>query len=128
MGAASGQGLGTFSGSFFGTPFSPKSVFFAIQNQDFEVHFGVPKRRDAGDPFFKIFVIFGFVFRDPVCSENLIFCKEKSRFWASFWALKRTPSEAFFFHFFAFFKNALMVIGISVELIVLRLFSKPQFY
>ena len=102
MGASSGQGLGRFFGFIFWSPFAPKSVFFAIQNQDFEVHFGVPKRRDPGDPFFKIFVIFGLVFRDPVCSENLIFCNEKSRFWASFWALKRTPSEAFFF-FFSFF-------------------------
>ena len=30
----------TFSGSFLGTPFAPKTVFFARKNQHFEVHFG----------------------------------------------------------------------------------------
>ena len=30
----------TFSGSFFGTPFAPKTLFFARKNQHFEVHFG----------------------------------------------------------------------------------------
>ena len=29
-----------FSGLFFGTPFAPKTVFFARKNQHFEVHFG----------------------------------------------------------------------------------------
>ena len=53
-----------------------------------------------GDPFFKIFVIFGFIFGDPVCSENLIFYKEKSRFLGPFWAPERGPPETHFFMFF----------------------------
>ena len=40
MGPALGQGIYTFSGSFFGTPFAPKTLFFGVKNQHFEVHFG----------------------------------------------------------------------------------------
>ena len=48
-GATEGSSMGpdcalffsTFSGSFLGTPFAPKTLLFARKNQHFEVHFGV---------------------------------------------------------------------------------------
>ena len=57
-----------------------RKLFFAMKNQHFEVHFGGSKTDTGGDPFFKFFVIFGFIFGDPICSENLIFCTEKPTF------------------------------------------------
>ena len=41
MGPGSGVLFSIFSGSFFGTPFAPKTSFFARKSQHFEVHFGV---------------------------------------------------------------------------------------
>ena len=108
MGPAGDHWNFTFSGSFFGTPFAQKTLFFAMKNQHFEVHFGVQNGGMGGTLFFKIFVIFGFIFGDPVCSENLVFYDEKSRFVGPFWAPKRGPLETHFFMFFVFFKNALM--------------------
>ena len=49
-----------------------------------------------GDPNFILFVIFRVNFGYPVSYENLIFYKENSTFWGSFWAPKRD-------HFFVFF-------------------------
>ena len=49
MGPDSGQGICIFSGSFFGTPFAPKTLLFARKNQHYEVYFG------QGAGFFKIF-------------------------------------------------------------------------
>ena len=84
-GATEGSSMGppfhppnfTFSGSFFGTLFAPKTLFSVMKNQDFEVHFGGPKRGGLGTLFVKIAVFFGIIFGNPVCSENLIFCNEK---------------------------------------------------
>ena len=89
-----------FSGSFFGTPFAPKTLFVARKNPHFEVHFGVQKPTTPGTLFFKIFVIFGFIFGNPVCSENGVICKEKPTFLGPFWAPERGPPETHFFMFF----------------------------
>ena len=40
MGSGAGRSFFIFSGSFFGTPFAPKTLLFARKNQHFEVHFG----------------------------------------------------------------------------------------
>ena len=73
MGPGPGHPNFTFSGSFLGTPFAPKTMFFAMKNQHFEVHFGAQKHTPPGTLNFKFFVIFRFIFGDPVCSENLAF-------------------------------------------------------
>ena len=40
-----------FSGSFLGTPFAPKTLFFEMKNQHFEVHFGVQNGVPPGGLF-----------------------------------------------------------------------------
>ena len=52
-----------------------------------------------------LFVFWGFVFWNLVCSENLIFCDEKSRFRTPFWGPKRRdPGDRFFKVFRAGFR------------------------
>ncbi len=46
-----------FSGSFFGTPFAPKTLFFAMKNKDFGLHFG-PQNGVLWRPFFSSFLSF----------------------------------------------------------------------
>ena len=45
-----------FSGSFFGTPFAPKTLFFAMKNKGFGLHFG-PQNGPLWRPFFSSFFV-----------------------------------------------------------------------
>ena len=83
-----GGGVVTFFCPIFGTAFAPKT-FCCKEKPTFWGPFWGPKWWAHRDVFFVFFVIFGFIFGDPVSSENLIFCQEKPGFWGSFWTPKR---------------------------------------
>ena len=87
-GATEGSSMGpprerfffSFSGSFFGTPFAPKTLFFAMKNQHFEVHFGV-QNGSARGPFFSSFSLFsGSFLGTPFAPKTLFFTRKTQDF------------------------------------------------
>ena len=106
-GATEGSSMGpppappffTFSGSFFGTPFAPKTVFFARKNQHFEVHFGAQNGVLRGAHFSRFSLFSGSFLGTPFAPKTLFFYKEKSRLLGPFWAPERGPPETHFFMF-----------------------------
>ena len=66
-----------------GTPFAPKTLFFTMKKQDFEVHFGPQNgvlRRPFFSSFFVFFIFFGFIFRTLFGAR-----------FRGFWSPKRSP-------------------------------------
>ena len=123
-GATEGSSMGpgwdhcffTFSGSFLGTPFAPKTLLFARKNQHFEVHVGAQNGVTRGPKFSRFSSARvskrkrkGRVhFWGPRLLENAVICKEKPTFSGPFWAPERGPPESRFFMFFpkaSFFRS-----------------------
>ena len=123
-GSSMGPGLHhcffTFSGSFLGTLSAPKMLFFARKKQHFDVHFGVQNGVLRGAHFSSFSLFSGSFLGTPFAPKTSFSTMKNQDFEVHFGRQNGVLRRPFFSSFFVFFKNALMVNGISVELSVLR--------
>ena len=87
-----------FSGSFFGTPFAPKTLFFAWKNQHFEVHFGAQNGVPRGAHFSRFSLFSGSFFGTPFVPKT--FLQGKIKIFRSILGPRTGSSGEPFFHVF----------------------------